>query len=297
MNTRVDAADAPRDLASVLTSLVQLTKPGITRMVLATTFCGAIIAPGAVDVAGLLVALVGTALVVGAANTLNMFLEADVDALMARTRNRPIPSGRIAPDVALWFGVVQALIGLPLLAGWVNPVTALVGAGALLSYVFVYTPLKRVSPLAVYAGAVPGAVPPLMGYTAMTGEITSGSASLFALLFVWQIPHFHAIAIFRTSEYKRAGLKVLPAVEGLAYTKVSIVALLILQLFVSALPAFMGLGGTLYLGSATVLGVLYVAWALWGLRPEAGARWARSLFFVSLPYLLGVFVALVIDAA
>jgi protoheme IX farnesyltransferase len=159
MNTRVDAADAPRDLASVLTSLVQLTKPGITRMVLATTFCGAIIAPGAVDVAGLLVALVGTALVVGAANTLNMFLEADVDALMARTRNRPIPSGRIAPDVALWFGVVQALIGLPLLAGWVTPgrpapPSATVGAfAAEWPTARLCTPVQRPAPTSISASS------------------------------------------------------------------------------------------------------------------------------------------------
>jgi heme o synthase len=282
------------DQGRLLTSLVQLTKPGVTRMVLATTWCGAAIAPGALVSYGKLAAvLLGTTLIVASANTLNMFLEGDVDALMTRTRNRPIPSGRIAPEVALWFGLALGLVGLPVLAFLVNPLTAFIGAFALLSYVLVYTPLKRVTPLAVWIGAVPGAAPPLMGWTAMTGTVTAPALSLFLLLFVWQIPHFHAIAIFRADEYRRAGLQVLPVARSLEYTKFSIVAVLILQLFVSALPAFEGLGGRPYIAVATVLGAIYVAWGLAGLRPRAGARWARSLFFASLPYVLALFVTLV----
>lgn len=297
MNLRVEAADSSRDLGSMLQALVQLTKPGVTRLVIATTLCGAIIAPGPLDAMRVLVVLLGTALVVASANALNMFLEGDVDARMERTRQRPIPSGRLAPEVALWFGLFLAAIGLPLLAYLANPVTALVGAIALVSYVLVYTPLKRVSPLAVYAGAVPGAAPPLMGWTGLTGEVTPAALSLFALMFIWQIPHFHAIAIYRESEYTRAGLKVLPAVRGLDYTKFAIAALLIVQLFVSALPAFVGLGGPVYIVVAASLGALYTAWGLYGLRPQAGKRWARSLFFASMPYLLAVFGSLVIDAA
>jgi protoheme IX farnesyltransferase len=264
-------------------------------MVLATTWCGAAIAPGPVgDYARLAWTLLGTTLVVASANALNMYLEGDSDALMSRTRNRPIPSGRIAPEVALWFGVLLALLGLPVLYLAVNPVTACIGAFALLSYVLVYTPMKRISTLAVWVGAVPGAAPPLMGWTGITGSISAGALSLFLVLFVWQIPHFHAIAIFRAEEYKRAGLKVLPVTSGLEYTKFVIVALLILQLFVSALPAFAGLGGRPYIAVAVVLGIIYVAWGLAGLRPKAGARWARSLFFASLPYLLVLFGTLVV---
>jgi protoheme IX farnesyltransferase len=223
-----------------------------------------------------------------------MYLEADTDALMARTRNRPIPSGRLAPEAALWFGIALAFVGLPILALLVNTVTACIGAFALLSYVLVYTPLKRISPLAVWIGAVPGAAPPLMGWTAMTSSINLAALAVFLLMLVWQIPHFHAIAIFRIGEYRRAGLRVLPVERGLEYTKFSIVAVLILQLFVSALPAFAGLGGLPYIVVAASLGAIYVAWGLVGLRKGAGAPWARSLFAASIPYLLVLFAALVI---
>jgi len=292
-------AQRDRDAGALLVSLVQLTKPGVTRMVLATTWCGAAIAPGPIAGTGygkLASVLLGTTLIVASANALNMYLEGDVDALMTRTRTRPIPSGRIAPEVALWFGLALAFVGLPVLAFLVNPLTAFIGALSLASYVLVYTPLKRVSPLAVWVGAFPGAAPPLMGFTGMTGTVTGPALSLFLLLLVWQIPHFHAIAIFRAGEYRRAGLRVLPVARGLEYTKFSIVAVLILQLFVSALPAFAGLGGRPYIAVATVLGAIYVGWGLAGLRPRAGARWARSLFFASMPYLLALFVTLVMGA-
>jgi protoheme IX farnesyltransferase len=278
-------------------ALFQLTKPGVTRMVVMTTWCGAAMAPGPIaDYARLAWALFGTALVVASASALNMYLESDVDALMARTRNRPIPSGKVSPETALWFGALLALIGVPVLALCVNAVTAVIGAFALFSYVFVYTPMKRVSPFAVWIGAVPGAVPPLMGWTAMTGSVTFGAVAVFLLMLVWQIPHFHAIAIFRMGEYRRAGLRVLPVERGLEYTKFTIAALLILQLVVSALPAFAGLGGPAYGVVAAGLGAVYVAWGLVGLRPSAGAPWARSLFAASIPYLLLLLGTLVVGS-
>jgi protoheme IX farnesyltransferase len=290
------AAPATRDTVGFATALVQLTKPSITRMVLATTWCGAAIAPGPVRYGKLAWAVLGTTLIVGAANALNMYLEGDVDALMARTRRRPIPSGRIAPEVALWFGLLLAFVGLPVLDFLVNPVTAFIGGIALLSYVLAYTPMKRLSPFAVWIGAVPGAAPPLMGWTAMTGTLSAAAMSLFLVLFVWQVPHFHAIAIFRSEEYRRAGLKVLPVTRGLAHTKVAIAVLLAVQLAVSALPALAGLGGTAYVVVASVFGLAYFGWGLAGLRPSADARWARSLFFASMPYLLGLFVTLVLGS-
>lgn len=292
MSLRAATTAGERDLAGTFAALVQLTKPGVTRLVVATALGGAVIAPGAVDFR-IAFALIGTVLVVASANALNMYLEGDVDALMKRTEARPIPSGRLAPEVALWFGLALGLAGLPILAVGANPTTALIGAIALVSYVLVYTPLKRVSPLAVLVGAVPGAAPPLMGWTAMTGELAAPGLSLFALLFVWQIPHFHAIAIFRRREYERAGLRVLPVVAGLDYAKFSIVVWLIIQLAVSALPAFAGVGGTPYLVVAIGLGSMYLAFGLWGLRPSARERWARMLFFASMPYLVILFGTLV----
>jgi protoheme IX farnesyltransferase len=287
----LDARDALRWLGT----LVELTKPGVTRMVLATTACGAAIAPGEIrDYSKFGWAVLGTALIVAAANALNMYLEGDVDALMARTRGRPIPSGRLSPDIALWFGAGLAFVGLPILDFLVNPLTAFIGGFALLSYVLLYTPMKRVSALAVWVGAVPGAVPPLMGWTSMTGTVSAAGLSLFLLLFIWQIPHFHAIALFRTEEYRRAGLIVLPAVRGVDHTKRTIVVLLLVQLAVSALPALLGLGGKVYVLTASLLGAVYFAWGLAGLRQSAGRKWARSLFFASLPYLLVLFGVLVL---
>jgi protoheme IX farnesyltransferase len=288
------AAARPRDVRAFVQALIELSKPRITRMVLVTTAAGAAMAPGPItDWPKLAWAMVGTALIVASANALNMFLEGDVDALMTRTKDRPIPSGRLEPEVALWFGAGLAAMGLPLLDFLVNPATAFVGGFALLSYVLVYTPMKRFSPAAVWIGAIPGAAPPLMGWTAMTGALTAAAISVFLLMFVWQIPHFHAIAVFRMDEYRRAGLKVLPAEKGLPRTKVTIVALLVLQLAVSALPAVFGLGGKPYMVAAAVLGLSYLAFGIAGLRPEAGARWARTLFFASLPYLLVLFGVLV----
>jgi heme o synthase len=296
MNTRADATEVPREAAgAALASFVQLTKPGVTRLVMVTTLAGAAVAPGPLVLDVLAFALLGTLLVVGSANALNMALEGDVDALMSRTRNRPIPSGRLTPESARLFGAALGLLGLPILAYGVNGLTAAIGAVALASYVLIYTPLKRVSPTAVWVGAVPGAAPPLMGYTAMTGVIDEAALCLFLLLFIWQVPHFHAIAIFRQSEYERAGLKVLPSVRGLEYTKLAIIVLAILQLVVSALPAFVGMAGSTYLIVAMATGLAYLGWALAGLRAGAGARWARTLFFASLPYLVITYGALVMS--
>jgi protoheme IX farnesyltransferase len=287
----------PHDVLSIARALIELTKPGVTRMVLATTWAGAVIAPGPIWNYGRLAwAVFGTALIVASANALNMFLEADVDALMKRTQNRPLPSGRLSPETALWCGVSLAFIGIPVLDVFVNAATAFLGVMALLSYVLVYTPMKRMSSLAVWVGAIPGAAPPLMGWTAMTGTISWPALSLFALLFIWQVPHFHAIAIFRADEYRRAGLQVLPNERGLAYTKRAIVALLVVQVAVSALPALAGLGGKIYVAAAALLGAGNVAYAVYGLSPKAGARWARTLFFASLPYLLVLFAVLVAGA-
>lgn len=288
------AAITPRDVFASLTALVQLTKPAITRMVLATTWCGAAIAPGKLRLDLLVWTLVGTALVVGAANALNMYMEGDVDALMSRTRGRPIPSGRISADVALLFGMVLAFVGIPVLDLLVNPLTAFIAGSSLLIYVLAYTPMKRLSTLAVWVGAVPGAVPPLLGWTSQTGAIGIGGMSLFLVLFVWQVPHFHAIAIFRMEEYRRASLLVLPVTRGISYTKWTMIAVSALGLGVSALPVLAGLGGTTYLVAAVALGVPYFVLALYGLSPNAGAKWARSFFFASMPYLLGLFVALVV---
>jgi protoheme IX farnesyltransferase len=285
-----------RDVLATFAALVQLTKPGVTRMVLATTWCGAAIVPGRLRLDLLVWTLVGTGLVVGAANALNMYMEGDVDALMSRTRGRPIPSGRISSEAALLFGIVMAFVGIPVLDLLVNPLTAFIAGLSLFIYVLAYTPMKRFSTLAVWVGAVPGAVPPLLGWTSQAGAIGMGGMSLFLVLLVWQVPHFHAIALFRMDEYRRASLKILPVTRGVPYTKWSIAVVTAVGLAISVLPVLAGLGGTTYRVAAIALGVPYFALALFGLSPNAGPKWARSFFFASMPYLLGLFVALVVGS-
>ena len=296
MSPRVEAAAANRDTRAFVQGLVQLTKPGVTRMVLVTVAFGAIIAPGRLDWAKLCLTLVATAAVVGASNALNMYLERDVDARMERTRDRPIPSGRVSPEVALWFGVLLAFSGLVALSLLVNALAGLLCATALISYVLAYTPLKRITPFALHVGTLPGAIPPLIGWAAMTGRISAAALTLFAIQVVWQIPHFLAISIFRRTEYEGAGFAVYPSVQGVGAAKRAIIGYSLLLLLASLAPVMFGLGGPIYLVVAAVLGTIQVAVAIAGQRVENLDRWARRLFFSTLPYLVAVFGCLALTS-
>jgi protoheme IX farnesyltransferase len=297
MAQAVETATRARDPVRVLGALLQLTKPGVTRMVLVTTGIGAILAPGRVELRRLAFTVVATAAVVAAANALNMYLERDVDARMERTRLRPLPSDRIAPEVALWFGVVLALLGISALTFWINPLSGLLSAAAISIYVLVYTPLKRVTPYALHVGAIPGAIPPLIGWASVTGQLSLPALSVFAILLVWQIPHFLAIAIFRQSEYAAAGLAVYPSVRGVPAAKRAVLVYSALLLAVSLLPAFTGLGTPLYLGVAAVLGGVQVVIAARGFGAPDAQRWARALFYATIPYLLVVYGTLALTAS
>ncbi len=296
--------------AAAVRDLVALTKPRITFIVLATCASGMTMAPGRLSWGRALAALAGTALVVASANTLNMWWERDLDGLMARTRHRPLPSGRMAPSVALVFGLALALASLPLLLS-VNLVTAALGLLALVVYVAVYTPLKRHSTLALLVGGVPGAMPPLMGWTSVTGSVTGagaaagggglalppavqlGGVALFTLLFVWQVPHFIAISFFRAKDYASAGMKVVPVERGERAAKWQILGYTLL--LVGSSLGVSGLAGTLYLVAACVLGALFVGWSAYGLRAASGNSWARSLFAYSIVYLVAILAIMIVD--
>lgn len=289
MSRDVRSATLTQDPRAFFQGLVQLTKPGVTRMVLVTVAFGAIIAPGPLDWAKLWITLIATAAVVGASNTLNMYLEREVDAQMDRTRDRPIPSGRVSPEAALWFGVALAFSGLIALSFLVNALAGLLCAVALVSYVLAYTPLKRITPYALHVGTLPGAIPPLIGWAAMTGKLSAAALTLFAIQVVWQIPHFLAISIFRRTEYEGAGFAVYPSIRGVAKAKRAIIGYSLLLLLASLSPVFFGLGGTTYLVVAGLLGGIQVAVAIAGQRVQDLDRWARRLFFSTLPYLVAVF--------
>jgi protoheme IX farnesyltransferase len=241
----------------------------------------------------LLLALFATACVVGSANAFNMWMERDSDALMTRTRRRPLPTGRLSPEMVVGFGALLATVGLTLLATSVSSLSALLGWIALLSYVLAYTPLKRVTTWSLHVGAVPGAIPPLMGFAAVTGTLSLEALSLFAILLVWQLPHFLAIASFRAPEYERAGLKVMPNVRGQAATDRAIIYYSGLLCAVAVAPWLLGLAGLAYGITAIVASLAFLAVAVSGRKRLEPQRWARRLFLASMPYLVVVFAAFV----
>jgi protoheme IX farnesyltransferase len=282
---------------SVVRDIITLLKPRITVMVLLTAAVGLYAAPVPVEPRRALLLLVGTVLVVAGANALNMYLERDIDGLARRTRNRPLPAGRLRPAVALWTGLLLGLGALPVLTFGVNRLTGLLGLIALVMYVAIYTPMKQRSAGALVVGAVPGAIPPLMGWTAATGQLDLAGLSLFAILFLWELPHFLAITLFRSEDYLSAGYKVTASEHGTLTAKVQIVLYLAALCPVTLVLVPLGLGGPLYLWTALGSGVAFFVVGAYGLRRAAGLRWARTLFSVSLLYLTVLMAALVIGQA
>lgn len=276
-----------------LRDVVALAKPRVTAIVLLTTAGGAWLAPTHVSPAGFAWLLVGTFLVVAGANALNMLLERDTDGLMTRTKDRPLPAGRLSPKTVLGLGVASSVVSLPVLGFGVNATTAVLAALANLLYVFAYTPLKRRTHLALLVGAVPGAIPPLLGWTAATGRVEPGGLVLFAILYFWQLPHFHAIAIFRQQEYDRAGLEVMPSARGVPATRRAILASMVAVAASSALLAPLHVVRPGYLPTAIVLGAAFL-----GVGIVDGVRGgsAKVTFVASIAYLVALFTAIVLFA-
>lgn len=288
----VDAVSRPR----IVRDYLELSKSRIVLMVLITTAAGFLFAAPGVDPLLLMHTLVGTALVAAGTNALNQYVERDHDARMHRTRMRPLPAGRITPRAALLFSSAIAIAGTIYLALAVNWLTALLGAFTLTSYIFVYTPLKRVSTLCTLIGAIPGAVPPLMGWTAATNELSLGGWIVFAILFFWQLPHFMAISWMYRDDYARGGFAMLAVRdgEGTAVAREAIVYTLVL-LPVSLAPAFFGLTGAIYFIGASLAGAALLA-ATIRFFFDRGIRNARSVFMISNLYLLTVMLLLVVNA-
>jgi protoheme IX farnesyltransferase len=278
---------------STLRDLLDLAKPRITSMVVFTTAMGLWLAPGGIGAARTALLLCGTALLVGSANTLNCWYERETDGLMIRTRNRPLPAGRLDPWTALAFGAVCGVFAIPILAIAINPLTALLGAIAHATYVLVYTPLKKLSPWALEIGAIPGAIPPLMGWTAATGTLSLPGWFLFGILFFWQIPHFLAIAIYLEDDYRRGGFKVFSVTRGPVTAARWLAFYTVLLVAVSLLAQPLGLAGFAYSAAASALGVGFLEFARRGImRPVAGA-WARRTMLYSIAWLTALMLALV----
>jgi protoheme IX farnesyltransferase len=273
-----------------------LTKARLTALVLLTTLVGFYLGwRGPMDYLLMFNALAATALVASGASALNQLLEREYDAKMRRTQNRPLPSGRLQPTTVMLFGGITSLAGLVYLALAVNLLTSVLGAVTLISYVFIYTPLKRVTWVNTLVGAIPGALPPLMGWTAARNELSGEGWALFAILAFWQLPHFFAIAWMYRDEYARAGFVMLPNVDADgSRTATQSVSNTLALLLASLFPFVWHISGQFYLVSAIVLGAGFLFCAIRFARQMTHAR-ARQLFLASIIYLPLLLAALVLD--
>lgn len=275
---------------------LELTKPRITLMVVLTALMGFMLA-GPPDAFGWILAatLGGTALVAAGASALNMVVERRTDALMRRTQARPVPAGRLAASEALAFGLALTTLGLAVLAWFAGALASAVAAVTWLSYVLLYTPLKTRTSLATIVGAFPGALPPVIGWAAARHAIEPGAFVLFAIMFLWQIPHFLAIAWIYREDYARGGLPMLPVLdpEG-RITGRQAVAHTLALVVVSLTPTAAGLAGGLYFAGALVLGLAFTAVAI-ASAVHRDLLWARRLFLASLAYLVLLCVIFFVD--
>ncbi len=273
-----------------------LTKARLTALVLLTTLVGFYLGwRGPMDYLLMFNALAATALVASGASALNQLLEREYDARMRRTQNRPLPSGRLQPTTVMLFGGITSVAGLVYLALAVNLLTSVLGAVTLISYVFIYTPLKRVTWVNTLVGAIPGALPPLMGWTAARNELSGEGWALFAILAFWQLPHFFAIAWMYRDEYARAGFVMLPNVDADgSRTATQSVSNTLALLLASLFPFVWHISGQFYLVSAIVLGAGFLFCAIRFARQMTHAR-ARQLFLASIIYLPLLLAALVLD--
>lgn len=291
IETRIDAA---RTRAA---EYLELTKPRVTAMVLVTTLAGYYLgAAGSFESIVALNLLIGTALASGGTLALNQFIERDTDAMMDRTRLRPIPDKRIEPTDALWFAVIATVAGLGYLMLTVNWLSAAVTSAIAISYLFAYTPLKRVSWSCNIVGAIPGALPPVAGWAAARGSLGLEPWLMFGIMFLWQLPHSLSIAKIYRADYKRARLWLIPLDREDSYPENPVIVVSsIILLVVGALPTLMGFAGVVYLITSIALGCAMLASAVVLVRGPETAAAARRVMFASLFYLPVVLLVMVLD--
>jgi protoheme IX farnesyltransferase len=289
-------AVVPRDRSQVIRDLVALSKPRVLLMVLASTLAGYFVAlDGPADFARVIHVLIGTLMAAGGTLALNQYVERDVDALMERTRRRPLPDGRLQPLEALLFAGVLTSTGVTYLAVSVGIAVAGLTLGTTVLYLGAYTPLKTRSALCMLVGAIPGALPPVTGWLAARGELGLGAAMLFAIVFLWQLPHTLAIARLYRDDYARAGVRVLTVVDAHGTVSDRQIVTSTLALFgVSVLPAAIGLSGTAYFATACVLGLGLLGVCLTHASTPSVAS-ARRVLVATLVYLPLLFAVLALD--
>jgi protoheme IX farnesyltransferase len=278
---------------------IDLLKPRVMSLVVFTGLIGLVIAPTHIHPFAAAIAVLAIALGSGAAGAINMWYERDLDALMVRTANRPLPQGRVAPDDALGLGVLLSIFSLLLMASATNYVATALLAAAILFYVFIYTIwLKRRTPQNIVIGGAAGAFPPMIGWAAVTGDVSLVGAALFLLIFLWTPPHFWALALYRSDDYRRAGVPMLPVVAGPRETKRQMLTYTLALLPVALAPTLLGSVGWLYgiVATGMSLGFIAHALAVWHAADDRrGHGAARRMFKFSLLYLAVLFAALPLD--
>ena len=271
-----------------VSDVLEITKLRLGALVVVTIVVGVFAAPGNINFFKAIYALVLMTMVVCGATTLNCYIERDIDKLMDRTKNRALPSGRMKPSTSLVIGYGMIVVALPLIAIFVNWPTMILSLLAAVLYLFAYTPMKLKSELALFVGAIPGAIPPVMGWTTVTGKIDAMAIILFSILFIWQIPHFLAIAIYYSKDYDAGSIKVYPNKTGFDKSKRDIFIYTIVLVLTSLAPYFIGYASVGYLNTALVLGILFTILSIFGFFKDTDLkidRWARQYFLASIIYL------------
>ena len=274
----------------------EMCKPRVVMLMILTSLVGMFLAvPGMVPLDVLILGNLGIALVAGSGAAVNHLIDYNVDSLMRRTHNRPIPQGRVDPRHAAVFAAVIGVIGMTILLLWVNPLCAWLTLASFVGYAFIYTGyLKRATPQNIVIGGLSGAMPPLLGWSAVTGTIEPGALILVLIIFAWTPPHFWALAIHRKDEYAKTGIPMLPVTHGEQLTKVHILLYTIIMVMITLLPWLTGMSGPLYLLGAVVLGAGFLGWAallLWKPKPST----AMDTFRYSIVYLMVLFIVLMVD--
>ena len=286
----------PLPAKNIYAAFIELTKPRITFLILVSTSLGYYLGnTGQFELFNFLITIIGTTMLAGGAGAINHYIEKDLDMLMERTKSRPIPAGLISSQTALYFGIIQSVLGFGLLLAFVNMLTAVLGLLTIVLYTFVYTPLKMITWLNTTIGAVPGALPALGGWAASANELNPNAWILFAILFLWQHPHFYAIALMCKEDYKKAGFKMLPVIEeDNNRTNRQIIWHAFLLIPVSLFFVVTGVLGSIYFWGAVILGVVYLLSGILLLR-ESSVKNAKLLLRTSVLYLPLLLVIILID--
>ena len=272
-----------------------LLKPRVMSLVLFTGIAGIVMAPGSIDWLTAVIAVICIGVGAGASGAINMWYDRDIDSQMERTMDRPIPAGRVKPNSALWFGMVLSVLSVAAMAAWVNTMSAALLAGTIIYYVFIYTVwLKRRTPQNIVIGGGSGALPPVIGWAAVTGDVTFNSFLLFAIIFMWTPPHFWALALFRSGDYEKAGVPMMPIVSGVAETKKLMLIYTVLLLPITIAPVFTGLISILAGVIIGALGLWFIRHAVVVMKTESFDA-PRSMFKFSILHLLLIFVIFLAD--